>query len=115
MESIGIFKVYESWKLIRPLAFRKDFWSKVILWENGGILIDAKFSFMSETDWIDWDNDEMIRFADTYPAGTLTGTEAYTQYHPLLLEEIMEIVFRVQNRKFLFNSYWKSDIAGSLA
>jgi hypothetical protein len=114
-ESIGVLHVYESWKLIRPLALRKDFWSKAILWENGGILVDGKFTFEApSTEWIDWENDEMIQFADTYPSGTLTGIEAYTQYHPLLVEEIMEIVFRVRNRAFLFESYWNSGIKGSL-
>ena len=114
-ESIGVLHIYESWKLIRPLALRKDFWSKAILWENGGILVDGKFTFVSETDWIDWENDEMIHFADTYPSGTFNGIEAYTQYHPLLVEKIMEIVFRVRNRAFLFESYWNSEISGSLA
>jgi len=69
---------------------------------------------VSETDWIDWENDEMIQFADTYPSATFNGIEAYTQYHPLLVEKIMEIVFRVRNRAFLFESYWNSEISGSL-
>ena len=114
LESIGVLHVYESWKLLRPISFRKDIWSKAVLWENGGIIVDPKFIFVSETDWIDWDNDEMIPFTDHYPSGTLTGIEAYTQYHPLLVEKIMEIVFRVRNRAFLFESYWNSEISGSL-
>lgn len=96
------------------MAFRKDVWSKTVLWENGGILLDHKFSFKSETDWIDWDNDEMFRIADTYPSGTTTAVEGYTKYHPLMLEEIMEAVFRVQNREFLFENYWNNGIDGSL-
>jgi len=87
LESIGILHVYESWKLMRPLASRKDLWAPAILWENGGIMIDGKFNFEApSTEWIDWENDEMIQIADTFPSLTYTGIEAYTQYHPLLVE-----------------------------
>ena len=87
LESIGILHVYESWKLMRPLASRKDLWAPAILWENGGIMIDGKFNFEApSTEWIDWENDEMIQIADTFPSLTYTGIEAYTKYHPLLVE-----------------------------
>lgn len=37
----------------------------MILWENGGIYMDAKF-FLTEdaTNWIDFDNDELIFCAE---------------------------------------------------
>ena len=65
LESIGVLHVYESWKLMRPLASRKDLWAPAILWENGGIMVDSKFNFEApSTEWIDWENDEMIQIAD---------------------------------------------------
>lgn len=58
LEEVGIPGVLETFRLFRARSFRKDLWTKLIMWENGGITMDAKFSFQTEIDWIDWENDE---------------------------------------------------------
>jgi len=43
----------------------------------------------------------------------MSGFEVFTQYHPLLLEYIAELIYRVKNRHILYADYWDQRISGS--
>jgi hypothetical protein len=64
------------------------------LWHEGGIYMDSKFVFNDETDWLDFENDEFIICI----SNLLIVNQSIiimTQYHPLALLMIKEIIENV--------------------
>lgn len=57
LEKIGINHAYLAYRSFRARAFKADLWRLMILWEQGGIYMDAKFFFTEYPDWIDFEND----------------------------------------------------------
>ena len=66
LEKIGIKGVYKAFKDLRPRAFRSDLWRWLILWENGGVYLDAKMFFSKDVNWIDWDQDQFLVCAEFF-------------------------------------------------
>ena len=65
LEKADIFGVYAAYKSLRPVAFRKDLWMHLILWDQGGVYMDSKFFFTRPvSNWLDWDEDESILCGD---------------------------------------------------
>jgi len=64
LEKVKIYGVYEAYRSLRPIAFRKDLWMQLILWDQGGIFIDAKIYFTTPADWIHWKDEELIICGD---------------------------------------------------
>jgi mannosyltransferase OCH1-like enzyme len=42
LEKLGIFGVLDAYNMLRPRAFKSDFWRWIILWSKGGIYADPK-------------------------------------------------------------------------
>jgi mannosyltransferase OCH1-like enzyme len=47
----GIKGVYDAWANFRPVSFKVDLWRAVILWERGGIYMDADVALLAPLDW----------------------------------------------------------------
>lgn len=92
--------VFAAYKALRPRAYRADLWRQLILWDQGGMYMDAKLYLSSPLDWVDWDNDEYLVCGDhnqrfnTYTNGMIIST----QYHPVRLEIILEAVHKITAR-----------------
>ena len=100
LEKVHLFGIYDSWKSIRPWAYRKDIWSQLILWDQGGIFMDAKMYFESPVDWIDWESDELIMCGDHGArfSAYWNGFMASTRYHPFRLVTVMESVMKIKSK-----------------
>jgi mannosyltransferase OCH1-like enzyme len=42
LEKLEIYGVLEAYNMLRPRAYKSDFWRWIILWEIGGIYADSK-------------------------------------------------------------------------
>jgi hypothetical protein len=47
----GVHGAYSALKMLRPIAFRVDLWRAMILWEHGGIYMDADVALLGPLDW----------------------------------------------------------------
>jgi len=53
LELVGINGAYEAFRNLRPRALRVDLWRAMILWEHGGIYLDAKMVMVqSMSKWL---------------------------------------------------------------
>merc|ERR1719162_1048754 len=63
----GVPGVCEAMQALRPYAFRADLWRYMILWENGGVYLDAKIIFReSILNWVDLRRDVLAACQDAY-------------------------------------------------
>jgi len=62
--TLNITGLYEAYAALRCKAFKSDLWRWAILWDQGGIYMDAKFFFTEKPDWIDFENEQLIFCGD---------------------------------------------------
>ena len=64
LEAIGITGVYDAYAALRAKSFKSDIWRWAIMWDQGGIYLDAKLFLTEKPDWIDFENEELILCGD---------------------------------------------------
>lgn len=61
MEKLGVHGAYDAFKMLRPKAFKSNIWRWMALWYYGGIYLDAKMGFTSDTSsWLNFKDDEFV-------------------------------------------------------
>lgn len=81
-----------AFKQFRPMAFRIDLWRLMILWESGGVYLDAKVKLLANiSTWIDGSNDTFVACHQEY-GYVQNSVLAARAKHPLLVAIIQNIV-----------------------
>eukprot|EP00930_Biecheleria_cincta_P060523 TRINITY_DN46167_c0_g1_i1.p1 TRINITY_DN46167_c0_g1~~TRINITY_DN46167_c0_g1_i1.p1 ORF type:complete len:344 (+),score=42.12 TRINITY_DN46167_c0_g1_i1:77-1108(+) len=65
LEADGLPGLYDAFHALRPIAYRVDLWRIAVLWQQGGIYIDAKVKFLKPlSTWVDLNYDHFTLCRD---------------------------------------------------
>jgi len=86
---------------LRPWAYRVDLWRLMILWEVGGIYLDAKMKlFDNISKWVDIDKDEFATCLDGRPNAYWQAVLALRPRLPVVLNVIRDIVVNISKHYY---------------
>lgn len=87
----------EAFNALRPIAFRVDLWRAMVLWESGGVYVDAKIQLMAPVStWVDDNND--LSLCHDIDLDYWNAMLAAPRRSELLLTIIQKIIHNVQRR-----------------
>jgi len=111
LEAVGVHGANKAFHELRPRAYRTDLWRYMVLWQNGGIYIDAKMRFRAPVSaWVDQANDSFVACYDLPANGVYwTAMLAARKHNPTLLAVIKRIISNAQEHwyppKYLLQPY----------
>lgn len=87
---------------LRPRAFRADLWRLMVLWQNGGVYVDAKMALRAPLSaWVDQAHDSFVACYDRRPEGAYWNAMlAARRHNPTLLALIRRIISNVDQRYY---------------
>lgn len=101
LEKVGVSGASQAFHDLRPRAYRADLWRYMVLWQNGGIYVDAKMVFRAPlSSWVDLARDSFAACYDLSPGQYWNGMLAARKHDPTLLAVIKQIISNVQNRYY---------------
>lgn len=100
LETLGVFGVYAAFQQLRPMSFRADLWRLMILWENGGIYLDAKLRLTDNITSFIGVKTENVAVCSQSNDMYWTGALAAPPRAPLLLATIRHIVANVRKHYY---------------
>jgi len=100
LEAVGVHGASRAFHELRPRAYRTDLWRYMVLWQNGGIYIDAKMTFRAPVSaWVDQAKDSFVACYDVPKDDVYwTAMLAARKHNPTLLAVIKRIISNTQER-----------------
>jgi len=105
LDKVGVHGANKAFHELRPRAYRTDLWRYMVLWQNGGIYIDAKMTFRAPVSaWVDQANDSFVACYDLPADGVYwTAMLAARRHNPTLLAVIKRIISNAQEHWYPTN------------
>ena len=104
----GVFGAANAFQELRPAAFKADLWRYMILWQQGGIYLDAKIMLTAPlASWVNQQSDEMAicwddpgAYAGGHGAFYWNAMLAARKHNPKLLSIIKKVISNVQRHYY---------------
>jgi hypothetical protein len=101
LEKVGVSGARQAFYDLRPRAYRADLWRYMVLWQSGGIYVDAKMALRAPvSSWVDLAHDSFAACYDVSPGQYMNGLLAARKHDPTLLAVIRRIISNVQDRYY---------------
>lgn len=112
LDEVGVHGADKAFHELRPRAYRTDLWRYMVLWQNGGIYIDAKMTFRAPVSaWVDQANDSFVACYDLPDDGVYwTAMLAARKHNPTLLAIIERMISNAQEHWYPSNWLQHSDL-----
>lgn len=102
----GVSGAEKAFQELRPVAFKADLWRYMILWQQGGIYLDAKIMLTAPlASWVNQQSDEMAGCWDNpeaYGQGAIywNAMLAARKHNPSLLSAIKRIISHTETHYY---------------
>jgi len=101
LEEVGVSGASRAFYGLRPRAYRADLWRYMVLWQNGGIYVDAKVVLRAPlSSWVDLARDSFAACYDLSPGQYMNAMLAARRHDPTLLAVIRRVISNVQERYY---------------
>jgi hypothetical protein len=112
LEEVGVHGANKAFHELRPRAYRTDLWRYMVLWQNGGIYVDAKMTFRAPVSaWVNQSADSFVACYDLPNDGVYwTAMLAARKHNPTLLAVIKRIISNTQEHWYPADYLLHSDL-----